>query len=178
MGRIKQTNDKQKKDRKGDAARAINKAADYVQNPRFYGKFRAYLFINFGGIALILIMLAVSFLLSGESEGIPIFLTLLLFAAGSCLICYLLWRPVSKKVDAEERKLVFAGFFSTGILVFGKVLLACTIILIPLAMHIGGEYEYEYRYVTSGLHAGSKVLCRRKWDGTIEDIYGNTYTDA
>lgn len=153
----------------------MNQATSAVQRPRFYGKFRAYLFCNFGVIAIVCLALTLMFLFSDDPGHLETAAGMAVITLFPALITWLIWKSVAKKVKPEERRLVFFGFFATGILVFGKLLLILTIILIPLAMRITGDTFYEYRYVSSGTHAGSYVLMRCKLNGQYEDIYGNVY---
>lgn len=156
---------------------SFSQAADVAfYHPKFYGKFRAYVFANFALIALTFWLII---FFNPDHEPHPEFLVLVIpFTAICLLICYLLWRPVRRKVREEERRMVLWGMFATGILTIGKILFFFTLILIPVALAIGGEYDqYEYRYVTKGRYAGERVLARRKWNGQMEDIYGNIYED-
>ena len=153
----------------------LDQAASEVQRPRFYGKFRAYLFCNFAGISLVALLLTISFLFSDEPGHMETAGGMAVLTAFPILICWLIWKSVARKVPRQERGLVFGGFVVTGILVFGKVLLCCTIVLIPLALRIAGEVEYRYHYVREGTLAGSYVLMRCKLNGQYEDIYGNVY---
>lgn len=144
---------------------------------KFYSKFRAYLFINFGGLALLCLMSCVKCLLSGENDNFPLAGFSIIVAVAFGMICCALWKGVEKKIPENERKLVFWGFFSMGVLTVGKLLLCLTIILIPLVLHMGGEYNYVYRHVDEGEHAGEMVLMRYKLNGQLEDIYGNIYEE-
>lgn len=155
----------------------LGQATTIVSRPKFYSKFRAYLFMNFEVITVAALMMAVMYAMSDESDTLAAAGGCLLVAAGSAFICMRLWKTVSKKVKPEERRLVFLGFEMTAILVFVKVLLCFTLILIPFVMHIGEENPYVYRYINEGEHAGSTVLMRHKWNGQYEDIYGNIYED-
>lgn len=151
---------------------SMGKATKAVSNPKFYGKFRAYLFINFAGIGLV-------FLLGGLFGGggdVSLAVFGVVVAALCAGICWLLWKGVAKKTKPEERRLVFWGFVVTGILTLGMLLLICMIVFIPLAIKIaGGINNYSYGYVSSGTHQGEYVLMRRKLNGQYEDIYGNVY---
>lgn len=152
---------------------ALDNSLHMVHRPQFYSKFRAYLFTNFWIIALLFVMATVKCIFSEQEMA----------AAGGCFIatlgcltiCYWLWSGVKKKVKKEEQRLVFWGFFATGVVVVGKIILILTIILIPLALRIAGESGYVYMEITEGIHAGEYVLVRNKWNGQMEDIYGNTY---
>ena len=144
----------------------------HFQKPEYFGKFRAYLFMNFIVIGLLLLMASITFLGLGEKEA---GFGCLMMTAADAVILFLLWLPVAKKAKPEERGLVFRGFFCTSVLVFGKVLLFCTIIFIPLALRIGGYNPFEYRTLSSGALAGQTILVRQKWNGQFEDRFGNIY---
>lgn len=153
----------------------LNQGIQYFQKPQFYGKFRAYCFINFGCIALLLVLITFMFFKQGESAAA---MGCLIMSVLAIALCYLIWLPVKRKVQPQDRRLVFWGFFASGVLIFGKILLIVLIITIPLALRIGGDNPYSYRMVQNGVHAGEYVLCRQKLNGQIEDIYGNIYEEA
>ena len=155
----------------------VDMAQKTVPYTEFYSKFRACVFINVGLFVVLGIMMSLKCLLSGESDSFPLAGFSLIFAVIMIFFCKKLWEGVAQKVPENERKLVFWGFFSTGVLTFGKILLYCTIILIPLIGYIGGEYKYTYRKIEEGEHAGEVVLMRYKLNGQLVDIYGNIYEE-
>ena len=149
----------------------LDQGIGYFQKPEYFGKFRAYLFFNFIVIGLVLLLVTFAFFKQGESAAAMGCLMMTVF---DLAICYLIWLPVKRKAQPKDRRLVFRGFFATSVLVFGKVLLYALIITIPLAMKIGGYNPFSYRRTNTG----EIVLCREKWNGQIEDTYGNIYEEA
>lgn len=138
---------------------------------QYFGKFRAYLFANFGILALV--CAAIAFV--GVTQGEFYMLSMLLFAAAFGFVSYLLWKGVAKKVPEAERKTIFKIFCMTSILVFGKVLLCCTVILIPFALAIGGAYDYQ-KYVVTDEYGRQKVMyLRYNKQGDLIDSSGNKY---
>ena len=152
----------------------LDQATTAVQDRRLYGKFRAYLFCNFGGIAIVALALTLRFLFSDEPDNLEVAGGMAILTIFPALITWLIWRSVAKKVSPEQRLPVFWGFFSTGIFVLGKVLLCFTIILIPLALRIAGHNPYEWRRTSSG----ATILVRRKLNGQYEEVEGNIYEDS
>lgn len=153
-----------------DTSRAI----EYFSAPEFYGKFRAYLFVNFAIIAVGMLVCVIRCFSEGEGETAMGFLTMAALLAG---FCWLLWRPVAKKAQPEERRLVFFGMLSQGLMVLIKLVLFFAIVTIPLINHLNYYSRYEYRYVKQGRHKGEYVLMRIKMNGQWEDIYGNKYSE-
>lgn len=157
-----------------DLVDMVQKTVPYTQ---FYSKFRAYVFVNCVLFVLLGIMISLKCLLSGERDSFPLAGFSLIFAVIMIIFCKKLWESIAQKVPENERKLVFWGFFSTGVLTLGKLILYCTIILIPLIAYLGGEYKYTYRKIEEGEHAGEVVLMRYKLNGQLVDIYGNIYEE-
>lgn len=136
---------------------------------KLYGAFRAYCFMNFTCIALVCLFLTVSFMGEDAEAGFGA-LAITAVMAG---ICWLIWLPVAKKVDKQDRMKVFGWFLVYGLLVFAKVLLCCTVILIPLVGKITAA-PYEQR-VNS---LGQTVYVRKIGSDTYEDSLGKRYTEG
>lgn len=160
-----------------DMINAINVVQQNISYKNFYSKFRAYLFTNTALGVFSCIILIVLLLKSGEDDIYPVIGFFLIAAVGCVLICRALWKGVAKKVPENARKVVFRGFVLTGICIMGKMLLCGTIILIPLAVLVGGGYDYGYRYVDEGENAGNLVLMRYKLNGQLEDVNGKVYEE-
>ena len=161
-------------DRAGNLNGIMSECLSYYSKSQYFGKLKAYLFINAFFLGIAILVVTVFSLMQGETEagfGALILLVPLL------VIAYMIWHSVEKKVKSGEKHVVFWSFFATGVLVFGKILMFMSIILIPLALMIGGEFEPEYKFVESGLFSGRYVLVRRKFNGQYEDNYGNIYED-
>lgn len=155
----------------------LNETQKLIPYTHYYSKFRAYLFINSGVFALLCFLISAKCFLSGDSENFPLGGFSLLAIVPFILICRWLWKGVEKKVLEKEKRLVFWGFFSTGVLTLAKLVLCTAVITIPLVFFIGGEYGYTYRMVEDGENAGEVVLMRYKLNGQLEDIYGRVYKD-
>lgn len=155
----------------------LNETQKLIPYTHYYSKFRAYLFINSGVFALLCFLISAKCSLSGDSENFPLGGFSLLAIVPFILICRWLWKGVEKKVLEKEKRLVFWGFFSTGVLTLAKLVLCTAVITIPLVFFIGGEYGYTYRMVEDGENAGEVVLMRYKLNGQLEDIYGRVYKD-
>lgn len=118
---------------------------DTTHSKKIYSSFRAYCFFNFAVLGLI-----------GLGIG------------------YLFWMPVSRRVPSEIRTAIFFDFCITGLLTFAKVLLICTIILIPLAIQIGST-PYQEMMITSGPNAGERIFVRYAGGNEYKDADGNIY---
>lgn len=82
---------------------------------------------------------------------------------------------MAKKARPEERRLVFFGMLSQGLMILIKLIMLFGIVTIPLINRVNYYSLYEYRYVSQGRHKGEYVLMRLKMNGQWEDIYGNKY---
>lgn len=149
-----------------------SRAIEYFSAPEYYGKFRAYLFVNFSIITVGMIVCIIRCLSEGDGETTMGFVTMAALLAG---FCWLLWHPVAKKVRPEERRLVFFGMLSQGLMILIKLIMLFGIVTIPLINRVNYYSLYEYRYVSQGRHKGEYVLMRLKMNGQWEDIYGNKY---
>lgn len=149
-----------------------SRAVEYFSAPEFYGKFRAYLFLNLWIIAAGMIVCVIRCLVTGETETALAFLIMGAVCTG---ICWLLWRPVAKRAKPEERRLVFWGMVAQGMMILVKLFMLAAIVTIPLLNRVDLYDLYEYRYVDQGIHEGEYVLMRLKMNGQWEDIYGNKY---
>lgn len=143
---------------------------DTTRSRKLYGSFRAYCFFNF--VVLGLMALAVGLTQLGTDTEFGAGLIVIgLIGVG---IGYLFWLPVAKRVQPTARNAVFLNFCLTGLLAFGKVLLACTVILIPLAIKIASN-PYEEMLITTGPNAGETVPVRYIGNGEYRDIDGKIY---
>ena len=88
-------------------------------------------------------------------------------------IAALVWMHVSKKVKRSGQVGAMTQFVFDSILMLAKVLCCMMIILIPLAIAIGSNIEWEEKTTESG----SRVAVRRRSDGTYEDGHGNLYRE-
>ena len=136
---------------------------------KLYGAFRAYCFMNFACIALVCIIM--TFMMFGEDAAAG--MGCLVVTIGMVGLCWLIWLPVAKKVDKADRLKVFGWFVVYSLLVFAKVLLCCTVILIPLVKAITAA-PYEMR--TDSL--GRDVYVRSIGNGEYEDSLGNRYNES
>lgn len=146
----------------------LTKGADI----RYFGKFRAYLFANF---ALIAVGLLFAIVLSFTEKEVAVGFLMSFFLAGSVLIDVLIWKGVEKKVPLNQRREVFVAFCINGLLVFAKVLLAVLVITIPLALHIGGAFEYKEYTILTGPNKGETVFAKNCGDGEVKDADGKRY---
>lgn len=136
---------------------------------KLYGAFRAYCFINFAVIALVCVIM--TFMMFGEDPAAG--MGCLVVTIAMVGLCWLIWAPVAKKVDKADRPKVFGWFVVYSLLVFGKVLLCCTLILIPLVGKITAA-PYEMRVDKNG----RDVYVRKIGNGEYEDSEGNRYSEA
>jgi|GEM_PF-6093181 len=134
---------------------------------RCYGKFTAYAFGNFGILAISFMIFA-PLIYIGDSELPFIFFCIgLPFAA----ICALLWMKVSRTAKARGQTNVMGQFVLDSLIMFVRFMLLCTVILIPLALFLGSNIQWEERVTTEGY----KVLVRENGDGSYVDPEGNKY---
>jgi len=150
--------------------RAPAQPAQPVTGKRLYGKFKAYLFGNFGILALAFGVIAPLVMDDPDLKGGFLFIGLL--CAG---ICALLWLGVSRKAKKYNlnQLSVFGQLALDSLLVFVQVLLCMTIVLIPLVSSITSHIEWEDRRTTSG----RRVSVKKTGEGQYEDAMGNRYTD-
>ena len=152
----------------------LNEGLAYFHQSQYFGKLRVYLFANFLGIGFLIILIILRLFWEMEFTGV-VFLPLL---ALDVALLRFIWHGVEKKVPPEQRKLVFWAFLNTGLLIVFKLVMICSIILIPLVLKLAGDDDLlTYRYVDSGLYAGKYVLSRKKWNGQIVDNMGNVYEE-
>lgn len=137
---------------------------------KLYSSFRAYCFFNFAVLGLTALIFGLTQIGSDMVFGIGMFIIGLIGMG----IGYVLWLPVAKRMPANVRTAFFLDFCVTGLLTFAKVLLICTIILIPLAMRIGST-PYEEMLITTGPNAGERVPARYIGGNEYRDINGNIY---
>jgi len=141
-----------------------------VSGKRLYGKFKAYLFGNFGLLALAFGVIAPLVMEDPDLKGGFFFMGLL--SAG---ICALLWLGVSRKAKARNMSQlgVFGQLVLDSMLMVVKVLLCMTVVLIPLVSSITSHIEWEDRRTTSG----QSVRVKKIGNGRYEDAMGNRYSD-
>lgn len=135
---------------------------------RCYGKLSAYLFGNFGVLALALMVIAPLIYIGSDPEMAGIWFVMGLFPGA---IALLTWMHVQGKAKKTGQAGVMGQFALDSLLMFAKVLLMMCIIFIPLAMAIGSNIQWEDR-TTSG---GSTVRVRSLGGGEYEDASGNRY---
>ena len=135
---------------------------------RCYGKFTAYMSGNFGVMALALLVIAPLIYLKKDPE-----MALIWFGFGIIpgLIELFIWLHVHKKAKASGQTGVMVQFFMDSVLMFARFLLLMTVILIPLALAIGSNIQWEERTTSSG----GTVRVRKTGDGEYEDASGNRY---
>lgn len=140
-----------------------------VSGKRLYGRLKAYLFGNFGILALAFGVIAPLVMDDPDLKGGFFFMGLV--CAG---VCALLWLGVSKKAKAcnMSQTGVFWQFVLDSFLMFVKVLLCMTVVLIPLVSSITSHIEWEDRQTTSG----RGVRVKKTGEGKYEDAMGNRYT--
>ena len=90
-------------------------------------------------------------------------------------LCALLWLGVSRKAKARNMSQgsVFGMFVLDSFLMFLKMLLCMTVVLIPLVGSITSHIEWEERTTTSG----RRVNVKKTGEGEYEDAMGRRYTD-
>lgn len=135
---------------------------------RCYGKFSAYLFGNFGVLALALMIIAPLIYLGSDPEMAGIWFVMGLFPAA---IALLVWLYVQGKAKRAGQSGVMGQFILDSLLMFAKVLLMMCIVFIPLAMAIGSNIQWEDRTTTGG----SAVRVRSVGNGEYEDAGGKRY---
>lgn len=152
------------------AAQRASAPKQPVSGKRLYGKFKAYLFGNFGIMALAFGVIAPLVMDDPDLKGGFFFVGLL--CAG---VCALLWLGVSRKAKARNlsQGSVFGMFVLDSFLMFVKVLLCMTVVLIPLVSSITSHIEWEERTTTSG----RRVNVKKTGEGEYEDAMGNRYTN-
>lgn len=143
---------------------------DTTHSKKIYSSFRAYCFFNFAVLGLVAFIFGLAQIGADMVLGMG-FIVIGLIGLG---IGYLFWMPVSRRVPTEIRTAIFLDFCITGLLTFAKVLLICTIILIPLAIQIGST-PYQEMVITSGPNVGERVFVRYAGGNEYKDADGNTY---
>lgn len=143
---------------------------DTTHSKKLYSSFRAYCFFNFAVLGLMAFVFGLTQIGADMVFGIGL-MVMGLIGLG---IGYLFWMPVPRRVPAEIRTAIFLDFCITGLLTFAKVLLICTIILIPLAISIGST-PYQEMMITSGANTGERIFVRYAGGNEYKDADGNTY---
>jgi len=149
----------------------LNAGSHVTSLKRCYTKGSAYLFGNFGILAVAFCVLApIIFLKKQESE-----LAMGCFIVGipCALIAFGVWSRVKKQAAHSGQVQVMGQFVIDSILLFGKILLIMTIVLIPLAKSICSNVQWADRITNEGL----RVMVKKTGDGEYEDTSGKKYTE-
>lgn len=146
----------------------LQESSNVTSLEKCYGKFTAYLFMNFAMLTVAFGIIAPMIIGGRDPEAVPGFLVI---GIGSFLISASIWSTVSKKAKKRGQTNVMGEFVMDGFLIFIKVLLCMTIFLIPLAKTIGDNREWENKKTVSG----RSVTVRRTSQDGYEDAYGNRY---
>lgn len=135
-----------------------------------YGKFAAYTYMNFLLIGVGFGVVAPLMYLKKNPGGAGIFFIVGLAAfAAAALVAFL----TAKKAKKRGYERILGAFTLDGLFVFIKVMLASTLILIPLVKSIGRTNHWETITTTYG----GNVTARYVGNGEYEDAFGNRYKD-
>lgn len=148
---------------KGPEGHKLNAGSRVKSLKRCYGKMTAYAFINFGLIGIAFVLAAMF-----AKEG-----SFLLLGLPCLLVAAAIASSVQKKAKSRGQDGVLLQLVGDGMLLFLRLLLMMTIILIPLVKGICSNVQWEERKTTSG----ATVRVKKNGDGTYEDIDGNRYED-
>ena len=137
---------------------------------RCYGKMSAYLFGNFGILALAFMVIGPLCYIGADpaAAGALFMCGLPMFAVAA-----LVWLHVSQKVKKSGQVGAMPQFVLDSLLMFAKVLFIMMIVFIPLALAIGRNIEWEEKKTTSG----KTVRVHKTSDGVYEDAEGNVYEE-
>lgn len=138
---------------------------------RCYTKGSAYLFGNFGILALAFCVIGPLVFWAKQELGVA--LGCFIVGIPCALIAYGVWGRVKKKADNSGQVQVMGQFVIDSLFLLGKILLTMTIILIPFAKAIGSDVQWAERTTSEGLH----VIVKNKGDGEYEDALGNKYVE-
>lgn len=155
----------------GTLGHRLNAGSRVNSLSRCYGKGAAYGFGNFGIIGLAFGIIGPLIALNSEQPEAA--LGMLLFGLPSLLIAAGIWLSVQKKAKERGQDGVMPQFVADSVLMFAKVLLMMTIILIPLVKHIGSDIQWEEHTTASG----GRVTVKKTGEGEYEDAAGNRYVE-
>jgi len=158
----------EKKKKAAKPKRESQPAVQYDPNRRCYGKFTAYLFGNFGVMALAFMVIAPLCFLGRDAEMAMIFFVIGIPCAA---ICALLWWRVSAKAKRYGQTNVMVQFILDSLLMFVRFMLMMLIVTIPLVRAIGSNIQWEERTTASG----RTVTVKKTGDDEYEDAAGNRY---
>lgn len=142
-------------------------------NRRCYGKFTAYLFGNFSVLAFAFCILGPVIFLFVRKEDVEVALGLFILGVPCAFIAALIWLYVKSKAKKRGLTNVMGQFALDSLLVFTKVLLMMTIILVPFVKWMGNDIQWESRKTIDGLD----VVVKRTGENTFEDSLGNRYSE-
>lgn len=150
----------------------VNVRIDDKINKKCYNKFVAYLFANFAllgiGFGIIAPILYAS--KSAKASG-----GFLMFGIPCLLIAALIGFLVYKAGKKRGQKYFFGEFIKDSIVIFAKVMMFLSIILIPLAVSIGrGSGDWSDRKTTDG----TNVTVQDVGNGEYRDALGNKYNEV
>lgn len=139
-------------------------------NKKCYNKFTAYLFMNF-------LILGVGFGIIGPivlaKHGFEVVLILLVIGV-SCLFIALSY---AVKVYMTGRRIgqrhFFKEFFIDSVIIWFKVFMVISIVLIPVALFLRSDGDWTYRKSVDGLD----VMVRSNGEGEYEDAFGTKYKE-
>jgi len=114
---------------------------------KLYGPFKAYLFANFGFLALAFGLIGPLIYLKRDPE-----IALIFFLIGlPCFaIAALIWHSVASKAKLYGLVGVMPDFIAKSVLTMAKVIMICTLILIPVIGVFGNYFKWETRYTDTG----------------------------
>lgn len=134
----------------------------------FYSKFTAYLFMNF-------LVMGVGFgimaplVMKDKGAGVA----MMMIGIPSFLVAFLIAASVVQKAKRRGIEKVLGLFVIDSLLVFAKVLLCVTIIMIPLVKYIVDGSSWEERKLKNG----RSILVKSLGGGEYVDRDGNRYVE-
>ena len=148
--------------------RKCNGGSNVISSQRCYSKGTAYAFANFGFMGLGFGILGPMLLAKRQPDTVT---GLLMFGLPCLLIAASIWMSVRKKAKKRGLEGVMPRFLADSILLFGKILLCMSIILIPLVIAIANGSPWETRQTADG----RTVRVRKTGDGCYVDPDGRQY---
>ena len=134
-----------------------------------YNKFTAYLFMNFAILGLGFGIIGPVIMAQKEPAAA---LGLLCFGIPCIALAVLIGVLVYMKGKKRGQISFFGEFIMDSFMIWIKVFMIMTLILIPFALMIGkGAGDWQYRKTTDG----REVYVKTTGDGAYEDAYGTTY---
>lgn len=146
----------------------LNAGSKVTSMKRCYNKLTAYSFANFSILALGFCVIGPMVMAGENADAIP---GLMMIGLPCLLLAAAMFSSVKRKAQKRGQDGVMGQFVVDSILVFVRVFLMMTVILVPFAKAIGSNIEWEDRKTTDG----RSVTVKRTGDGTYEDTSGQIY---